>query len=105
MGQLRGTPCPEVAPTKVVFDRSGDGRGDVGRPPRDPLETSHSTLESDARDDRTFNYRPCPVPARAPGPVSPDLLRSLLTTFINTVTSAAVCGEPCGQASLPVENA
>ena len=58
------------------------------------LETFHSASQSDSRDDRSEQYRPCRFLHDQLAPASPDLLRELLTTFINTLMSAeadAVC--------------
>src|SRR3954471_13590358 len=63
--------------------------------------TSHSP-SGVRRDDRSEQYRPCPLPARAAGPGQPDLLRQMLTTFINTLMSAeadVVCGAGYGERS------
>lgn len=52
-------------------------------------------LEEGHTDDRWTQYRPCTLPDRTAGPGSPDLLRDLLTTFVNALLSAqadAVCG-------------
>jgi putative transposase len=69
-------------------------------------KTSHSAFEGDRRGDRPEQYRPCPLPARFLhehlASASPDLLRSMLTTFVNTLMSAeadAICGAPYGTSS------
>jgi transposase-like protein len=64
--------------------------------------TSHSASESGPRDDRTEQYRPCRFLHDQLATASPDLLRSMLTTFIDTLMSAeadAVCGAAYGQPS------
>jgi transposase-like protein len=46
------------------------------------------------------SVEPCPVPAEHLSAPSPDLLRSMLTTFIKTLMSAeaeAVCGAACSE--------
>jgi transposase-like protein len=66
------------------------------------LKTSHSASRRTSRDDRPEQYRPCPFLHERLASASPDLLRSMLTTFINTLMSAeadAVCGAGYGQSS------
>ena len=63
---------------------------------------SHNRLEEGHHDDRCTQYRPRPLPQRAAGPGQPDLLRQMLTTFINALMSAeadAVCGAEYGARS------
>ena len=92
-----------VASTKVVCDGPGDERGARREGGHRVIfwKTSHSP-SGERRDDRSEQYRPCPLPARAAGPGHPDLLRQMLTTFINTLMSAeadAVCGAGYGARS------
>ena len=64
------------------------------------LKTFHSPT-GEPRDDRSFQYRPDPVPARAVG-VRVAEPAAVLTTFMNTLMSAeadAVCGAPYGESS------
>jgi hypothetical protein len=60
--------------------------------------TSHSP-SGVRHEDRSEQYRPWPLSARAGAPASPALLRQMLTTFMNTLRSAeadAVCGAEYG---------
>jgi hypothetical protein len=65
------------------------------RPPRDPSNGVPAHARGDLRDDRTEQYRPCRFLHEQLAAASPDLLRSMLTTFIDALMSAeadALCG-------------
>jgi len=49
---------------------------------------SHNRLEEGHNDGRHDQYRPCPAARGAARQASPDLLRELLGTFLNTLLSA-----------------
>ena len=62
--------------------------------------SQHSRTE--LHDDRQVQYRPCPPARGTARQASPDLLRELLQTFINTLLSAeadSVCGAEYGATS------
>jgi putative transposase len=94
----------ELRPPEWCTDRPGDGRGvDVQGGHRVIFwKTSHSASEGDTTVTAPSSIDPVSFLHDQLASASPDLLRSMLTTFINTLMSAgagAICGAPYGTPS------